>query len=256
MIKKIISFISLAIVVLAMQGCTPKTQAEVVKLDFDNSMLQFSEPAEGEEIAVMKTNMGTVRIRFFPEQAPKAVENFITHAKDGYYNGIIFHRVIKDFVIQGGDPLGTGTGGQSIWGAPFEDEFSPELRNLKGALSMANSGENTNGSQFFIVLQSYLHPNYVDNPVKYSIENQDMVLGTDLEGKELKISDFYPKNLMEKYLEIGGAFHLDFIHTVFGMVYEGYEVLDAIEAVETSGADKPVKDVIIESVTIELYTKQ
>ena len=100
--------------------------------------------------ATIKTNRGDMSFVLFPEIAPKAVENFTTHAKNGYYDGLIFHRVIKDFMIQGGDPNGTGTGGQSIWGAPFEDEFSVDAHNYYGALSMANAGPGTNGSQFFI----------------------------------------------------------------------------------------------------------
>ena len=112
---------------------------------------QLNAPKDGELKATIKTNMGEIKLRLFPEHAPKAVENFTTHAKNGYYNGLIFHRVIDNFMIQGGDPLGTGKGGESIWGKPFEDEFTGELHNLRGALSMANAGPNTNGSQFFIV---------------------------------------------------------------------------------------------------------
>lgn len=111
---------------------------------------QLDMPQKGEEIAIMHTSMGDISIRFFPEAAPKAVENFKTHAKDGYYDGLTFHRVINDFMIQGGDPNGDGTGGDSIWGEPFEDEFSDTLFNIRGSLSMANSGPDTNGSQFFI----------------------------------------------------------------------------------------------------------
>ncbi len=112
---------------------------------------QFAMPNAGELTAVINTTLGAIKVRFFPEVAPKAVENFTTHAKNGYYDGIIFHRVIKDFMIQGGDPLGRGIGGESIWGAPFEDEFSEELKVVRGALCMANAGPFTNGSQFFIV---------------------------------------------------------------------------------------------------------
>ena len=106
--------------------------------------------ARGPQVTI-ETSMGTIQLQLFPEQAPKTVENFVTHAKAGYYDGMTFHRVIPNFMIQGGDPTGTGMGGESIWGQPFEDEFSPELYNLRGALSMANAGPNTNGSQFFIV---------------------------------------------------------------------------------------------------------
>ena len=101
--------------------------------------------------ATIKTNHGEIVIQLFPEQAPKTVENFVGLAKKGYYDGVIFHRVINDFMIQGGDPTGTGMGGESIWGHPFEDEFSNKLFNVRGALSMANSGTNTNGSQILIV---------------------------------------------------------------------------------------------------------
>lgn len=112
---------------------------------------QLREPKAGEEVGIITTNHGEIKVRFFPEIAPKAVENFKTHARNGYYNGVGFHRIIKDFMIQGGDPDGTGRGGESIWGEPFEDEFHDDFKNIKGALSMANAGPGTNGSQFFIV---------------------------------------------------------------------------------------------------------
>jgi len=115
---------------------------------------QLRKQQAGDITAVMNTSMGEIKILLFPDAAPKAVENFTTHAKNGYYNGLIFHRVIPDFMIQGGDPTGTGMGGESIWGKPFEDEFSPDYHNLRGALSMANAGPGTNGSQFFIVQES------------------------------------------------------------------------------------------------------
>lgn len=102
-------------------------------------------------IAVLETTQGKIEIELLPKVAPKAVENFTTHIKDGYYNGLIFHRVIKQFMIQGGDPTGSGRGGVSIWKKPFKDEFSSSaLFNKVGILAMANAGPNTNGSQFFI----------------------------------------------------------------------------------------------------------
>jgi peptidyl-prolyl cis-trans isomerase-like 1 len=104
-------------------------------------------------VAVIKTNMGTIELELFADQTPKTVENFIGLAEKGYYNGVIFHRVIKDFMIQGGDPTGTGRGGESLWGGSFEDEFVSSLKHDgPGILSMANAGPNTNGSQFFITL--------------------------------------------------------------------------------------------------------
>ena len=102
-------------------------------------------------IAVLDTNQGTIEIELRADLAPKAVENFITHSKNGYYDGLIFHRVIKNFMLQGGDPTGTGRGGESIWGDKFEDEFSGKaVFDKPGVLAMANAGPNTNGSQFFI----------------------------------------------------------------------------------------------------------
>lgn len=100
---------------------------------------------------LLSTNFGDITIELFPQSAPKAVENFIGLAKQGYYDGIIFHRVIRDFMIQGGDPTGTGRGGKSLWFRPFEDEFDRNLTHKRGVISMANAGRNTNGSQFFIV---------------------------------------------------------------------------------------------------------
>lgn len=101
---------------------------------------QLRQPAAGDTVATIKTSMGDIKVVLFPDAAPKAVENFTTHAENGYYDGVIFHRVIPDFMIQGGDPLGKGIGGESIWGKPFKDEFSRDYHNLRGALCMANAG--------------------------------------------------------------------------------------------------------------------
>jgi len=102
-------------------------------------------------IVVIETNQGTMEVRLMPDVAPKTCENFVQLVEKGYYDGLIFHRVIKQFMIQGGDPTGTGAGGQSIWGKPFADEVSADVKFDKaGILAMANAGPNTNGSQFFI----------------------------------------------------------------------------------------------------------
>ena len=187
------------------------------------------EAVEG-PIATIKTNHGDLRIKLFPEHAPKTVANFIALSKDGYYDGVIFHRIIKDFMIQGGDPTGTGMGGESIYGESFEDEFSEELYNVRGALSMANAGPNTNGSQFFIVQNQHL---------PYS-------------KKEIARGG-WPEPIAEIYAEQGGTPHLDRRHTVFGQLADeaSYEVLDAIAGVETGAMDKPVEDVVIETIEIE-----
>lgn len=103
------------------------------------------------ENAVIHTTKGDIHMKIFGKECPKTVENFCVHSKNGYYNGHIFHRVIKGFMIQTGDPTGTGSGGTSIWGEDFQDEFSPNLKHDRPyTVSMANAGPNTNGSQFFI----------------------------------------------------------------------------------------------------------
>jgi cyclophilin family peptidyl-prolyl cis-trans isomerase len=102
-------------------------------------------------IVELQTNQGTIRVKLFEEHAPRTTENFVGLIRKGYYDGIIFHRVIPQFMIQGGDPTGTGMGGESLWGGKFEDECTPDLSfSRTGLLAMANAGPNTNGSQFFI----------------------------------------------------------------------------------------------------------
>lgn len=184
------------------------------------------ENATGTKIT-MKTNHGDILIQLFDDLAPKTVKNFVELAQKGYYNGIVFHRVIPDFMIQGGDPTGTGMGGESIYGKSFEDEFSQELFNLDGALSMANAGPNTNGSQFFIVTNQNV--------------SEDMLGQMESAG--------YPKEIIDQYSK-GGTPWLDHRHTVFGQVVSGMDNVREISKVARNSADKPNEDVIIESVEI------
>lgn len=181
--------------------------------------------------AVIKTNRGDMEFVLFPQVAPKAVENFVTHSKNGYYNGLIFHRVIQDFMIQGGDPTGTGMGGESVFGKNFEDEFSLDARNYYGALSMANAGQNTNGSQFFIV-QAKSVPENLLSQMEQLTENG------------------FPQEVIENYKTVGGTPWLDFHHTVFGQLINGADVLDSIAAVKCGANDKPLDDVIINEIVV------
>lgn len=194
------------------------------------SYFQLEKPVTGDTVAIMHTTMGDIKIKLFKNETPKTFENFTTHAKNGYYNGLIFHRVIKDFMIQGGDPMGNGMGGESIWGRKFQDEFTPELHNLRGALSMANAGPNTNGSQFFIV-------------------QADTCPANMLEQME-DLPDAFPTECAKAYAEMGGTPWLDFRHTVFGQVYEGMDVVDKIANCKVGMNDKPMFDVTIESIEI------
>ncbi len=129
---------------------------------------------QGSPDAVIETSRGTITCRLFPDKAPKACENFTLLAGRGYYNGVIFHRVIPGFMIQGGDPTGTGRGGASAWGAAFEDELDPSVSHDRpGVLSMANAGPGTNGSQFFITLA----------PTPW-LDNRHTIFGEVVEGME------------------------------------------------------------------------
>lgn len=187
-----------------------------------------SEVGSNEVQAVIKTNHGDVKVKLFKDIAPKTVENFTTHAKNGYYDGQIFHRVIQDFMIQGGDPTGTGMGGESIYGGSFEDEFSTEAFNLYGALSMANAGPGTNGSQFFIVQAK-------------TVPSQML---SQLEGAG------YPSEIIEAYEKHGGTPWLDQRHTVFGQVIEGMDVVEKIADVKKGPQDRPMQDVVIETINV------
>ena len=189
---------------------------------------QLNELNTSNPLVTVHTNHGDFKLELFPEIAPKTVENFVTHAKNGYYNGVIFHRVIEDFMIQGGDPTGTGMGGESIYGRTFEDEFSREAFNLYGTLSMANAGPNTNGSQFFIVTAKQVPAQML---------------------KQLKDGG-WPEEIVEEYAKIGGTPWLDHRHTVFGRVVEGMDVVLDIEGVKRNGQDRPLEDVVIESMEV------
>ncbi len=195
---------------------------------------QLAGPQKGDTIATITVkDFGDIKIRLFAEQAPKAVENFATHSKDGYYDGLKFHRVIDGFVIQGGDPKGNGSGGESIWGEAFEDEFTKYLYPVRGALCMANSGYDTNGSQFFIVQSESKEDGDVETLEAY--------------GLSQAIKDYFDAN--------GGTAWLYRKHTVFGQVYEGMDVVDAIAAIEVESKDTgvPVTDVVIEKIEISTY---
>ena len=193
---------------------------------------QTALPVKGDTVAVMHTNMGDIKIKLFPESAPKTVENFVTHAKNGYYNGLIFQRVINDFMIQGGDPTGTGMGGESIWGHSFEDEFSPMLHNIRGALCMANAGPNTNGSQFFIVQAT-------------SCPAQMLA-----QMKQIGADGGFTDDVIADYESLGGTPWLDYRHSVFGFVFEGMDVVDDIARVKVGPNDKPMYDVTIDALEI------
>ena len=227
-LRRTVFLLLAAAVLLSFGGCSNK------------GLIQFEAPKKGQQVAEINVeNYGTIKVMLFEEQAPKAVENFVTHAKEGYYDGLTFHRIIDNFMIQVGGPDGDGTGGESIWGEPFEDEFSDQLRNFTGALSMANSGADTNGSQFFIVNT---------DPFTGGSEELDYYNKTIRPTQGHAAID-YPAAQREKYIEAGGTPWLDNVHTVFGQVYEGLDVVTKIMS-EASDSDEPV---VIKSITVSTY---
>ena len=195
---------------------------------------QMKLPEVGEQIAIMHVrDYGDIYMKFFPDVAPKAVENFVTHSKDGYYDGLTFHRVINEFMIQGGDPKGNGTGGESIWGKGFGTELDYSLVPYRGSLCMAMSSlPNSIGSQFFITQANY---------------SQDIA--------DILKSKGWPENLLEQYKNYGGYMSLYMQYTVFGQVFRGMDVVDSIAAVKTNSSDKPETDVIIDSIEITDYSE-
>lgn len=253
MTKKRSSAAALAVAVLmaaaSLVGCSSNNYPQIGK---DGELAQ---PQSGQSIATISIGgYGDIKVMLFDDIAPKAVENFLTHAKEGYYDGLKFHRVISDFMIQGGDPTGTGAGGESIWGSAFEDEFSDKLYNFTGALSMANSGANTNGSQFFIVntpaisaddMKSY---NEQIDEYNKQVDEYNKQYDAGLEKKE-KINSV----VSSQYSAVGGTPWLDGAHTVFGQVYEGLEVVQSIMATETDSDDMPLEDVVIDTITVGVF---
>ncbi len=272
--------------VMALGGCDKSgSRPEVnpaVKHDTENKVgYQLELPKEGEEIAIIHTSMGDITLRLFPENAPKAVENFVKLAKDGKYEGTLFHRVIDDFMIQTGDyEKNNGTGGTSAFGSAFEDEFCDTLYNIRGSVAMANSGVNTNGSQFFInqagadsfdregidydkMYETYT--NYYNQSVnaygmQFVAQYPDVDSFIAANGGIAPLSYAISDDVWALYEANGGNIHLDGAlrasggHTVFAQVIDGMDVVDKIAGAEVDDNSKPTKDIKIESVEITTYT--
>ena len=195
----------------------------------------FTAPEKGEQIIIMTVkDMGDIKIKLFPDLAPTGVKNFVELAKQGYYDELIFHRVINNFMIQGGDP--NGTGGNPADGITFEaGDASPYLTHVSGAVAYANSGSTaTNGSQFYIVTGE----KYDDN----TLSQMEQAYGTS-----------YSDSFKELYKTIGGAPWLDGSYTIFGQVFDGLDVVYKIQEVSTDANDKPYDSVVIESVKVAEY---
>lgn len=245
---------------------------DITYADDEKYGFQLDKPAKGDKIAVFHTTEGDISAKLFDKYAPKTVESFESLAKEGKYDGVIFHRVIKDFMIQGGDyENANGTGGKSADGGSFEDEFCDKLLNLRGSIAMANSGKDTNGSQFFINQNdkkafkgfSSLEQNwegiksYFKQYKKSASQLASLVyqLGTSAYDTDIvpdEVRKLYDKNGGNPMLD--GAYNaVDAGHTVFAQVYDGMDVVDKIANTKTGTNDKPEKDIKIKSIEIKEY---
>jgi len=206
--KVFISAIFLVVLGVVLIGCQGKDDTANTKpMNFIiNSPEQLAAPQAGDSVAIIETDFGTVKFKLFRELAPETAKNFIELTKTNFYDKLTFHRIINNFMIQGGDPNGNGSGGYSYKGPGtlLRDEINEKLTHIRGAVSMANAGKNTSGSQFFIVQRA--------------------------EGVE----------------ELNGGY------SVFGQVYEGMDVVDAIAKVQTGAKDRPMSPVVMKKVTIEV----
>lgn len=223
---------------------------------------QLEMPEKGEEIAVVTMESGEMfKLRFFPGEAPKAVYNFKKHALDGYYDGLTFHRIIENFMVQGGDPSGTGYAGESVWGEPFEDEFSPNLLNIDGSVSMANSGPATNGSQFFINCTQGAAIDWDSYQQGFEVYKQDPDTFKAMYSSKWVDMDLVTEDVKKLYTDNGGNVHLDGYystdktgHTVFAQVFEGMGGVESLSKVEVDPqSSKPLKDVVIKKIEIVPY---
>lgn len=214
----------------------------------EGEILNFIPPEIGEKIAVITVkDYGEIKIKLFPEAAQKGVENFVGLAEMNYYDELIFHRIIPHFMNQGGDPTGTGMGGNSMWGGNFDGGIPEGLYHFSGAVAYANSkGPTTNSSQFYIVNT---------DEGEYSLGGTYLADGTIHYYETFEEAGFtQPKNVQEMYKVKGGTPSLDGGYTVFGQVFEGMDVVRAMAQVETDENDKPLTQVMMESVRIVEYT--
>jgi cyclophilin family peptidyl-prolyl cis-trans isomerase len=217
---------------------TQGQQDQFVATDIKN----FTAPEVGDQIIIMNIrDYGEVRIRLFPEYLPKAVENFVTLAEQGYYDGLIFHRVINEFMIQGGDPLGNGTGGQSCWGGKFDGGTDTHLVHVTGALAYANSGPMVEGGS----------PTATDGSQYY------IVTGTVPTEEDFALYESYGYSFTDEqkqlYEQYGGYPSLDGNYTVFGQVIDGLDIILKIEKVATNSSNRPIEDVVVDSVKVGTY---
>lgn len=201
----------------------------------DEKILNFTEPEKGEKIVILTVkDYGDVTLRLFADECPKGVENFLGLVEQGFYDELIFHRVVKDFVIQGGDPKGDGTGGQSLWGNGFAQEISGNICHFTGALAYAVVSDKLNKSQFYVVTGD-------------KVTDETFAQLKTSYGKE------YSDNVKDLYKKYGGQPFLDGDYEVFGQVIGGLDICLAINDVAVNTSSKPKEQVQIEKMVVKEY---
>ena len=235
------AFVSGVLMLCTLSGCQEKQvvldQLDSADIIGTDEMLNFSQPQQDEEIAVITVkDYGDIKIKLFPEESPKGVENFKTLIEQGYYDELIFHRIIDSFAVQGGDPKGNGEGGNDCWNSGgFAQTISPNLHHFVGAVAYATGEDKLNGSQFYIVTGQEITEEY-------------FTLLKDQYGMR------FDPAVMQMYYRMGGQPTLDSDYEVFGQVIGGMENALAMQKVETDAkTGKPKKSVVIEKAEIVKY---
>lgn len=225
-----------AIFAASFSGCDEKTSKKPTNAEPPTEytgIVNYTPPEEGEDILVLTLkDYGDIKIKLFPDEAPKGVQNILGLTESKYFDGLIFHRIINDFMIQTGSPQGNGRGGESIWGGRFNGGVSPNLTHIAGAVAYGNAGTlDSSGSQFYIVTGEKI--------------SDDILAQYVNAGMQKEAAELYKNNT--------GVPNLDGRYTIFGQVFDGLDKVFEIQKVETDANDKPLKDVVIESMRVEKY---
>ena len=230
--KRVLTILLLLVMVLSLGSCGKKE--EEIPPQVRNPLPQLNTPSVGDTIVTITTNKGTIRAILFDKITPQTVTNFVKLADSGYYDGMVIHKAIADFVIQMGDPTLEGNGGDSFNGVGIPLEYDDILHNFTGALGMAAGSDGLAYSQFYIVAGSEVSDEYID---------------------AMK-SAGYAANVIEAYKELGGQPSLDYEYTIFGQVFEGLDIVQEIANSKTDKWNRPKKDVTVSSVSISSYSNE